>query len=75
MILGLLLMAIGLILRCTPATTPDTVYGALVEAGCLAQSNDGVQSIASEHATAGHPPWLDCMFEGGSVVSCHVPCD
>jgi hypothetical protein len=62
-------------LGCTPATSPDTVYGQLLEAGCLAASSDGVTSIAQEHTAADHPQWLDCMFDGGTVLACHVPCD
>jgi hypothetical protein len=59
---------------CTPSTTPTTVYGALVDAGCLAATPDGVQAITDEHAMPGHPPWLDCMWAGGTVKSCSVPC-
>jgi hypothetical protein len=69
------------VLACTPspvspppATLPSTVYGELVEAGCLATSPDGIDSIAEEHADPEQPDWFACLFDGGTVQSCGVPC-
>lgn len=61
---------------CQPASSPVTdtqVYGELVEAGCLASSDGGVAAVAAEHAT-GHDAWLACLYDGGTVQGCAVPC-
>ena len=59
---------------CAPSTPAVGIYQSLVDAGCMAPAADGVQAISDEHATAGHPAWLDCMWTGGTVQSCSVPC-
>jgi hypothetical protein len=67
----------------TPAPAPGddaadpgvAVYGELVEAGCLAASDSGVAAVDQEHAYADQPSWLGCLFDGGSIGSCNVPCD
>ena len=57
-----------------PVAPPDTrVYLTLVEAGCLAASDGGVAAVAAEHA-APNPAWLQCLYDGGTVQSCGVPC-
>lgn len=56
-----------------PTPTPSDVYTELVEAGCIAPSDDGVQSIAEQHALH-DTTYLECLFEGGTVSSCSVPC-
>jgi hypothetical protein len=50
------------------------VYGELLEAGCLAPSADGVQSVADQHTAPDQPVWLGCLFDGGTVSACGVPC-
>lgn len=61
---------------CTPASAPtaDSVAGALVDAGCLAPSPDAVQTIAAEHMLADQPAWLACLYAGGTIGGCGVPC-
>lgn len=56
-----------------PATA-QTVYTRLVEGGCIAATPDGEQSVADEHLADGGAPWLDCLFKGGTVAACGVPC-
>lgn len=62
-----------------PPAPPDpravTIYNELVEAGCLAPDPDaGVSSVAAEHASDASPSWLTCLYNGGSVKACGVPC-
>jgi len=59
---------------CKPAASADAVYTLLVSAGCLAPTPDGVDSVAKEHSSSDSPAWLDCLFAGGTVASCNVPC-
>jgi hypothetical protein len=58
---------------CTPAATPAQVYMRLIDGGCLAPSSDGLQAITEQHQL-GDTPWLECMFRGGDVKTCAVPC-
>jgi hypothetical protein len=55
-------------------STAQVVYNQLVAANCLAPSSDGVQAVSDEHNDPSEPPWLACMFDGGTVSSCSVPC-
>lgn len=65
---------------CSPSPvvspTAESVYLALVEAGCLAPDEAGPSDIAQESALgdAGFP-WLSCLFDGGTISTCNVPCD
>lgn len=70
------LALVALMVGCTPAAspTPTSVYGALIEAGCLSPTPEGVQSVADEHASADQPAWLACLFDGGAVNICGAPC-
>jgi hypothetical protein len=63
--------------RPAPASGPtDTsIYSALVEAGCLAASDDGVSFVIAEHSLPDTPAWLSCLYSGGSVSTCKVPCE
>jgi hypothetical protein len=67
---------VSFVVGCTPSTgpTPQSVYQSLVDAGCLAASADGVASLEAEHIRTDQPTWLACMYAGGSVPSCAVPC-
>ena len=85
-----LLTAIGACNACTPSTNPTPtpapnppdgnptalVVAELVDAGCL-QADDSGNDIASvsaqEHSDAA-APWLQCLYAGGTVKSCAVPC-
>lgn len=77
----LVLAAMAMAAGCKPAPSPgppqpptaDTVYEALVDAGCLAPTADGVDAVAEEHALGGDA-WLDCLYDGGTVRACAVPC-
>ena len=51
------------------------VYNALVTAKCIDPNDDGgIQAVAAEHAMADQPAWMACLYAGGSVASCGVPC-
>lgn len=77
----LLLIALGLAgcNSCQPpvATTPlsdQSVYGILVDGGCMAPDPDGgVAAVAKDHASP-NPAWLNCLYGGGSITGCQVPC-
>lgn len=56
-----------------PVSTDTSVYQQLVEAGCLASSDSGVAAVAAEHASP-NPTWLSCLYNGGTVQGCAVPC-
>lgn len=64
---------VSLCVGCTPAATPAQVYMRLIDGGCLAPSSDGLQAITEQHQL-GDTPWLECMFRGGDVKTCAVPC-
>ncbi len=52
------------------------IYTELVEAGCLAPDDEGgVVAVAAEHALGdATPSWLMCLYNGGSITGCQVPC-
>ena len=56
------------------AATSESVYESLVDAGCLSPSTDGVDAVAIEGAMANPPAWISCLFSGGRVGDCEVPC-
>ncbi len=56
----------------TTGPADQRVYSELVEAGCLQASSDGLQSVAGLDQGP-HDPWLDCLYDGGSVPACKVP--
>ncbi|MDE2022204.1 MAG: hypothetical protein KGI71_04840 [Patescibacteria group bacterium] len=61
---------------CQPAAAPSdqSVYETLVDAGCMAPDPEGgVQAVALDHQIGDHP-WLQCLYDGGTVKSCGVPC-
>lgn len=60
-----------------PAPTDTSVYQTLVTAGCMKadDAGDGVTAVAQEHALPTPPAWLSCLYQGGTVQSCGVPCD
>lgn len=62
-----------------PQPVQAKVYDELVAApGCLAPAeagaNAGAAELASENARPDAPTWLRCLFDGGSVSACGVPC-
>jgi hypothetical protein len=61
----------------SPATGPTatSVYNELVAAGCLAPDDGGAAAVAEEHAAAPQEPWMACLWDGGTVAACGVPCD
>jgi hypothetical protein len=65
-------IASSLLLSCV--SKAQVVYSELVSAQCLAPSADGVQAISDEHSQPGEPDWLACLFDGGTVSACNVPC-
>jgi hypothetical protein len=57
------------------ATASDqAIYTKLVEAGCLAPSDGGVQAVHEELAMDARPAWANCLSNGGTVADCNVPC-
>lgn len=71
------LFALGLVgcNACQPAVSPDQkVYSELVSGGCLAPSDGGVAAVAAEHVLPDSPVWLSCLYDGGTVQVCDVPC-
>ena len=69
---------------CHPAPTPlppgntdadEVVYGELVEAGCLEAEDGGVDYVAIAARDPSAPIWLTCLYDGGTVISCNVPCE
>lgn len=58
-----------------PAAPNDyTVYEELVLAQCLNPSDGGVAAVAAEHQAVDQPAWLACLYNGGTIASCAVPC-
>ena len=49
------------------------VYGELVEGGFLAPDEAGVEAVQQEHQRQDEPPWLACLFDGGTPEACGVP--
>lgn len=72
--------ALLLLAACRPAasTVPGpadvAVYSALVDAGCMSPSDGGPAAVAEEHASTVQPQWLLCLYGGGTVQACDVPC-
>jgi len=82
---GLLALGLGVV-GCTgchgpspsppaPSTPAAVVYGELVEAECLDPSDGGLDFVTAAHAEPLRPAWLDCLFDGGAVTTCGVPCE
>jgi hypothetical protein len=66
------------VIACQPSSAPaamtdQSVYNELVDAGCLAASDGGVAAVAAERASP-NPAWLNCLYGGGSITGCQVPC-
>lgn len=59
-----------------PTGTTGAIYSELVEAGCLEpdDASDGYAAIYEESIADDEPPWLRCLYLGGTVSSCLVPC-
>lgn len=66
------------ILSCAPTSPPpataQTVYTELVIGGCLSATPDGLQAVTDEHSDSEQPAWMACLFDGGSIQTCNVPC-
>jgi hypothetical protein len=58
-----------------PSMNATAVYNELVDAGCMAPDDGGATAVAQELALGdAADPWLTCLFGGGTVASCNVPC-
>jgi len=68
--------AVVVLAGCTSGVSPTakTVYQSLVAQGCLEASPDGPQAVQDEFNRSDRPDWLSCMFDGGTVDACAVPC-
>jgi hypothetical protein len=74
-LLGLLLLACSRPAPPAVGPTATDVYGMLVDAGCLQPDPVGGASyVAAEHSLPDAPAWLGCLFDGGAVSTCGVPC-
>jgi hypothetical protein len=67
-------IAISILASLSCVSKAQVVYNELVTANCLAPSPDGIQAISDEHSQPGEPDWLACLFDGGTVSACNVPC-
>lgn len=56
-----------------PTLTADQLTSELVDGGCLAAGPGVADAVAAEMAM-GRDAWLVCLADGGSIVSCNVPC-
>jgi hypothetical protein len=67
---------LGVACKAPPAATVNasTVYNELVVAGCMAQDDGGPAAVAQEHALPDQEPWMACLWDGGTVTGCNVPC-
>lgn len=77
---GVALVICGGILGCNQTPAPSTlsaatVYGELADANCYSNPDGGVAFVAAEGAWPAAPPWVGCLFEGGTIIGCGVPCD
>lgn len=56
------------------ATRTDLdVYQTLVDSGCLSAAGSSPADVAAEHASP-NPIWMQCLYNGGTVQGCAVPC-
>lgn len=61
----------------TPPPAPSqaqVVFQKMVDAGCVADSDSGVSDVLLEEANDAAPAWFTCLWNGGTVASCNVPC-
>jgi hypothetical protein len=72
-------LAVAFCLVACPSTPPSSptdqsVYRALVDAGCVKDDDAGLPAVIAEHQLPTPPPWLNCLYSGGTVAGCAVPC-
>ncbi len=76
-------LAVGVVavvvLTACPNTTPSapsdqSVLRALVSAGCMKDDDAALPALIAEHQLPVPPPWLNCLYSGGTVAGCAVPC-
>jgi hypothetical protein len=61
--------------KTAPAMPSDeTIYEALVDAGCLTASDTGLAAVREERTVQPPPAWMNCLSNGGTVAGCGVPC-
>lgn len=54
--------------------TAQQVWLDLVNAGCVMDDDAGVFALEHDSNRPDEPVWMKCMFAGGTVKSCGVPC-
>lgn len=59
---------------CRGPVSANSIYLDLVSANCMAPSDAGPAAVAAEHALPDEDVWMACLWKGGSVQSCNVPC-
>jgi hypothetical protein len=57
-----------------PVSPDQVVYQELVDGGCMPAIDGGVVYVAQAHLLAGQPAWMACLYDGGTLQSCAVPC-
>jgi hypothetical protein len=59
-----------------PAVDPSVrIYQELLDAGCVSPSDDAaLAGIAAEQDAGDEPAWLLCLYQGGTIALCNVPC-
>lgn len=53
---------------------PPTIYGELVDGGCLAATDGGLEAVQEVAQSDAAPSWFTCLQAGGNVTTCQVPC-
>jgi hypothetical protein len=76
---GLVIAGCKVTFGASPSTpTQASIYTSLVEAGCLAAVEGGIEAgaavVAQEQAATPPDPWMTCLTEGGTPQGCHA-CD
>jgi hypothetical protein len=66
-----------LLASCTPQlSSPNSqfVYNELVDSGCLSSGDASFVAVQAGTQSDAQPPWFSCLFDGGTIASCGVPC-
>lgn len=53
---------------------PPSIYSQLVDGGCLAATDGGLEAVQELAASDAAPSWFTCLQGGGNITTCQVPC-
>lgn len=53
-----------------PPTPAEKVFSTLVQAKCLANTEDGLAAVQKEAMSDRTPDWFNCLWNGGTVATC-----